>query len=122
MATAMRLETKNLDSPDETRRFEKGRAEFVTLGGGTVWRSVLDPGWRWSEHNKAAAGTDSCEQVHVGYIVSGGMKVVMDEGAEAELGPGDVMLIQPGHDAWTVGDEPCVVLDFSGMEGYIKAK
>lgn len=119
MTTATRLEIKNLDSPEETRQFEKGKAEFATLGAGTVWRSVLEPGWRWSEHNKPTAGTDSCQQPHVGYIVSGRMKVAMDDGTEAEIGPTDLMLIPPGHDAWTLGDEPCCVLDFSGMKEQI---
>src|SRR6266496_3497614 len=108
------LETKSLDSPDEARPFGKGRAEIVTLGGMTVGRAVLEPGWRWSQHVKPIAGTDSCQVAHTGYVVSGRLKVVMDDGAEGEVGPGDAYVIPPGHDAWTVGDEPVVSVDFSG--------
>ena len=115
------LESKSLDSPDETRQFvDKGKADIVKIGGVTVGRTVFEPGWRWSEHVKPIAGTDSCQSHHTGYVISGRMKVVMDNGQEAEVGPGDAMLIPPGHDAWTVGDEPCVSVDFSGMEQYAK--
>jgi hypothetical protein len=79
------METKSLDSPDETRSFEKGTAEIVTLGGVTVGRGVLQPGWRWSEHVKPIAGTDSYEVAHTGYVISGRLKVVMNDGSEAEL-------------------------------------
>jgi quercetin dioxygenase-like cupin family protein len=115
------LETKSLDSPDETRPFEKGRAEIVTLGGMTVGRGVFEPGWRWSEHVKPIAGTDSCEVAHTGYVVSGRLRVVMDDGSEGEVGAGDAYVIPPGHDAWTVGDETLVAVDFSGgMADYAK--
>jgi quercetin dioxygenase-like cupin family protein len=118
---AKTLEAKSLDSPDETRPFvDKGKTDVVKLGGVTVGRGVFEPGWRWSEHVKPIAGTDSCEAPHTGYVVSGRMRVVMDDGAEAEVGPGDAFVIAPGHDAWTVGDEACVLVDFSGMEHYAK--
>ena len=107
------IETKSLDSPDETRSFGKGTAEIVTLGGVTVGRGVLQPGWRWSEHVKPIAGTDSCEVTHTGYVISGRLKVVMNDGSEAELGPGDAHVIPPGHDAWVLGDEAYVAVDFS---------
>jgi quercetin dioxygenase-like cupin family protein len=117
----MTLEAKSLDSPDETRPFvDKGKADIVTVGGVTVGRGVFEPGWRWSEHVKPLAGTDSCQAAHTGYILSGRMGVAMDDGSEAEVGPGEAFVISPGHDAWTVGDEPCVALDFSGMEQYAK--
>jgi quercetin dioxygenase-like cupin family protein len=108
------LETKSLDAPDETRPFEKGRAELVTLGGMTVGRAVLEPGWRWSEHVKPIAGTSSCEVAHAGYVVAGRLRVVMDDGSEGEAGPGDAFVIPAGHDAWTVGEETFVSVDFSG--------
>jgi quercetin dioxygenase-like cupin family protein len=115
------LETKSLDAPDETRPFEKGKAEIVTLGGMTVGRAVLEPGWRWSEHVKPIAGTSSCEVAHTGYVVSGRLRVVMDDGSQGEAGPGDAFVIPPGHDAWTVGDETFVSVDFSGgMADYAK--
>ncbi len=117
------LEAKSLDSPDETRPFvDKGKAEVVEIGGTTVGRGVFEPGWRWSEHVKPIAGTDSCQAPHFGYVVSGRMKVVMDDGTEGEAGPGDVVYIEPGHDAWVVGDEACVMLDWRGFERYAKAE
>jgi quercetin dioxygenase-like cupin family protein len=115
------LETKSLDAPDETRPFAKGRAELVTLGGVTVGRAVLEPGWRWSEHVKPIAGTSSCEVAHTGYVLAGRLKVVMDDGSEGDAGPGDAFVIPPGHDAWTVGEETFVSVDFSGgMADYAK--
>ncbi len=113
------LEAKSFDSPDEVRPFkDKGEARIVNLGGGTVGLATFEPGWRWSEHVKPIAGTDSCQAPHMGYVLAGRMKIVMDDGSEGEVGPGDVGVIPPGHDAWTVGDEPCVMVDFAGMEHY----
>ena len=115
-----RLEAKSLDTPDETRPFvEKGKVDIVTLGEVTVGRGVLEPGWRWSDHARPIGGTDSCQAAHTGYVLSGRMKVVMDDGTEGQAEPGDAFVIPPGHDAWTVGDDPCVFLDFSGMSDYI---
>jgi quercetin dioxygenase-like cupin family protein len=116
------LEIRNLDAPDEARSFEKGGADIVSLGGVTVGRGVFQPGWRWSEHVKPIAGTDSCEVRHTGYVISGRLKVVMDDGSEAELGPGDAHVIPPGHDAWVLGDEAYVAVDISpDFAGYAKA-
>ena len=114
------LYAKNLDQPDETRPFGHGHLDLVQLGDVTVGRAVFEPGWRWSTDVKPVAGTDTCQQGHVGYVLSGRMKVVMDDGSEGEAGPGDAVVIAPGHDAWTVGDEACVVLDFQGAAGYAK--
>jgi quercetin dioxygenase-like cupin family protein len=88
------------------------------LGEITVGRGVLEPGWRWSEHVQPLAGTDSCEASHTGYVLSGRMRVAMADGVEGEAGPGFAFVIPPGHDAWVVGDEPCVFLDFTGMDEY----
>ena len=115
------LEQKSVESPDETRPFvDKGRAELVTLGGRTVGKGTFEPGWRWSEHVKPLAGTDSCQATHFAYVLSGRMAVRMDDGTEGETGPGEFVRIEPGHDAWTVGDEPCVLVDFQGFERYAK--
>lgn len=113
---------KSFDAPDETRLFEdaKGKLEVIDTDGGVVGRATFEPGWRWSEHIKPIAGTDSCEAAHTGYFVSGRMKVVMDDGEEIEYGPGDFAQMAPGHDAWTVGDEPCVVIDWQGFADYAK--
>ncbi|MDQ4028480.1 MAG: cupin domain-containing protein [Actinomycetota bacterium] len=113
------MELKSLDSPDETRAFvDKGKAAVVNIGGGAVMRATFEPGWRWSEHVKPIAGTESCQSPHFLYMLSGRMKVVMDDGTEGEAGPGDVVRIEPGHDAWIVGDETCEVVDFGVSPAY----
>ena len=111
MAEAM--QKKSLDSPDETRTFDQGQAQVVSLGDFTVTRTTLQPGWQWSKHVKPIAQTDSCQVPHTGYVVSGQLKITMDDGSEEEFGPGDAYVIPPGHDGWTVGDEACVVVDVS---------
>jgi len=106
---------KSLDRPDESRKpSDRGRIDLVTLGEVTVGRAVFQPGWRWSEDVKAVTGTELCEVTHTGYVVSGREGVRMADGSEVELVPGDAFVIGPGHDAWVIGDEPCVTLDFSG--------
>jgi quercetin dioxygenase-like cupin family protein len=117
-----RLIRKNLSSPEETRPFEdgKGKVELVNLDAGGVGRATFEPGWQWSKHVKPIAGTDSCQAAHTGYFISGRMKVVMDDGEEAEFGPGDFGVIPAGHDAWIVGDQPCVVIDWQGFTDYAK--
>jgi quercetin dioxygenase-like cupin family protein len=106
------LAARNLDEPDEVRTFDHGRMDVVTVGGVSVGRAVFEPGWRWSLHMKASAGTESCQVAHTGYIVSGRLCVHMDDGTEAVAGPGNAVAISPGHDGWVVGDEPCVMLDW----------
>lgn len=117
-----RLVRKSLDSPDETRQFEggTGQLELVNADRGAVGRATFFPGWRWSQHVKPIAKTDSCQAAHTGYFVSGRMKVVMDDGEEMEYGPGDFAMMPPGHDAWIVGNEPCVVIDWQGFADYAK--
>ena len=117
----MPVEVKNLNSPDETRPFEgKGKADVSNLGGKAVGRAVFEPGWKWSDNVKPIAGTDSCEVAHLGYCMSGHMRVRMDDGSEADIGPGDVFAIPPGHDAEIVGEESCVMLDFGRFGDYAK--
>ena len=117
------LQSKNFQTPDETRKFAgHGHVDLVNLASGPVGLGTFEPGWRWSNDVKPLAGTDSCQVEHLGYVVSGRMKVVMDYGQEAEVGPGDAIHIPPGHDAWTVGDEACVIIDFAGLKGYALAK
>ena len=108
MADSETLKAKSLDSPDETRSFDNGKMDIVSVDEVTAGRVTLEPGWRWSEAIKPIAGTDSCEVQHTGYVVSGRMRVVMDDGSEQEIGPGDVYVIRPGHDAWVIGDETYV--------------
>ena len=108
----MTLEARNLDAPDEQRMFEHGEIRFAHLSGATIGRAVFRPGWRWSNDVKPQAGTHSCQGHHIAYVVSGRMHVKMDDGSELELGPGDAHVVGPGHDAWVVGEEPCVTIDF----------
>lgn len=115
------IEVKNFDNADETRPFEgKGQAEVVEIGGQTVGKGTFEPGWRWSANVKPIAQTDSCQVSHLGYVISGRMKISMDDGSESEVGPGDVAAIPPGHDAEVVGDEPCVMVDFGEFGDYAK--
>ncbi len=117
-APAGSIQGKNLGSPDEVRSFDKGKMDVVTLDRVTVGLATFEPGWQWSECVKPIAGTDSCQVPHVGYVLSGRIKVVMDDGSEEEFGPDDAVVIPPGHDAWTVGEVPCVMLDFAGADEY----
>jgi quercetin dioxygenase-like cupin family protein len=106
------LEKRSFAAPDEVRTpLEKGRIEVVTLGGPVFQRETLEPGWRWSEHAKPVVGTERCERYHVKDILAGRQHVVMDDGTELVLEPGDVAVMPPGHDAWVEGDEPNVLLE-----------
>jgi len=116
----VKMQSKKLSQPDELRTFDKGKLEIITLGGVLFGRATLQPGWKWSTSLKALMKTKSCEAPHLQYHVSGRLAVVMDDGSQAEFGPGEVSLIPPGHDAWVVGDEPVVVVDISGMAGYAR--
>lgn len=117
------LSGKSLDSPDETRTFENGQVHIVDLGGGKkVGRASFQPGWRWSNDVKPIAGTDSCQAHHFGYVISGRLKVVHEDGSEAEIGPGSAYTIAPGHDAWVVGDEEFVALEFDATTAETYAK
>jgi quercetin dioxygenase-like cupin family protein len=113
-------EQKKLDSPDETRTFEKGRVDLVNIGGGTVGRLTLEPGWRWSTHVKPIAGTDWCEAPHFQYHAAGRLHVKMEDGAEFDVGPGEITALPKGHDAWVIGNEPVVLIDFFGASNYAK--
>jgi hypothetical protein len=113
-----KLEVKSLNVPDEVRTFDKGKVELVTIGGATIGRAVFQPGWKWSTSVKPLAKTSSCEAPHFQYHVSGTLQVVMDDGTRRECKAGDVSWLPSGHDAWVVGDEPVVVVDFQGMVDY----
>ncbi len=114
------MEGKSLNNPDEVRTFDKGKLELVTIGGKTVGRATLQPGWRWSQSLKPLMNTKSCEAPHFQYHVSGTLRVRMDDGSERDFKAGDVSLLEAGHDGWVVGDEPVVVVDFQGMSDYAK--
>jgi hypothetical protein len=114
------LSSKSFDDPDETRTPDKTKVDVVRLGGATVARFTFQPGWRWSECVKPVVGTDSCQVRHVGAIVAGRIHVVHNDGTEGEVGPGDAFVIEPGHDAWVVGDEAAVSLEFESADTYAR--
>jgi hypothetical protein len=90
------------------------------IGDQTIGRGTFEPGWRWSNNVKPIAGTDSCQVSHLAYVVSGRMGIRMDDGTEVEVAAGDVFACPPGHDAWVVGDQPCVAVDFGEFGEYAK--
>jgi hypothetical protein len=104
---------RSFDKPDEQRTPDKTKVDVLAIGDMTYQRSTFQPGWRWSENVKPVAGTDSCQSRHVGAVVAGRIHVKHDDGTEIEAGPGDAYLVEPGHDAWTLGDETCVCLEIS---------
>jgi len=114
-------ELKAFAKPDEVREFPKGRLEIVKVGGAVIGRAILQPGWRWSTSVQPIAKTKSCEAPHFQYQVSGVLRVHMDNGSEFESRAGDVSRLAAGHDAWVVGNEPVVIVDFQGMADYAKA-
>jgi hypothetical protein len=113
-----KAELKSFDQPDEVREFPKGRLELINIGNATIGRAVFEPGWRWLTSVQPIAKTTSCEAPHFQYHVAGVLMVKMDDGEEIECRPGDVSLLPSGHDAWTVGDEAAIVVDFQGMVDY----
>src|SRR5436305_9161236 len=115
------LEVGDFSAPDETRAPDKTKVEIVRMGGTSASRMSLEPGWRWSDCIKPVAGTDSCQVDHVGYFVSGRLHVVHDDGTETDVRAGEVYRIGPGHDAWVVGDEQAVTVEFQGAAHYAEA-
>jgi hypothetical protein len=116
-----KTERKGFGSPDETREFPNGRAEILNIGGGQVGRLTFQPGWRWSADVGPIAGTGSCEAPHFQYHLSGRLAILMDDGTELTAGPGDVTALPSGHDAWVVGDEPVVTVDWFGAGDYARS-
>jgi hypothetical protein len=106
------MEKKSFDKPDETRAPAKTRVDVVQLGDVQAARMTFEPGWRWSECIKPVVGTDSCQNRHVGVMISGSLHVVQDDGAESDVNPGEAYVIDPGHDAWVLGDVPAVGYEF----------
>lgn len=112
---------KNFEAPDRTREVPKGRLDLVDLDGATGTRVRYEPGFRWSECVGAPAGKDICAARHFGYVLAGRLRLRMADGTEAEVGPGDVFVVPPGHDGWVVGDEAFVAVDFSqDMRRYVE--
>ena len=115
-------ERKDFRRPDEVRQFPKGRVELVKVGGAMVGRAIFEPGWRWSTSVQPIVKTRSGAAPHFQYHVSGVLRIRMDDGTEFDCRAGDVSLLPSGHDAWVVGDEPAVVVDFQGMIDYARGR
>ena len=122
MATSStQMEKKSFSSPDQVRTFDKGKLELTTFTNGTtIGKITLEPGWSWEKCVKPIVKTNSCEAPHTQYVISGHIKAVMDDGSEDEFGPGDIAVIPSGHNAWVVGEEPVVAIDFTGAKDYAK--
>jgi hypothetical protein len=113
-----KAELKSFRTPDEVREFPKGRLELTNIGGATIGRAIFEPGWRWATSVQPIAKTSSCEAPHLQYHVAGVLRIRMDDGTEFDCRAGDVSLLPSGHDAWVIGDETVVVVDFQGMVDY----
>jgi quercetin dioxygenase-like cupin family protein len=109
----MKFAKKNFRSPDTSRDCGHGTLEIVNLDDETLARITLQPGWRWSDHIRPMVNTESCQAHHTQFVISGRLKIVMDDGSESELEPGDFASIPPGHDAWVLGNKPFVCIDLS---------
>jgi hypothetical protein len=114
------IESKSFANPDETRTPSKTRVDVVHVGGTEVGRFTFEPGWKWSECIKPVAGTERCQNDHVGYLESGQLTVVHEDGSEVMIKPGEAYRIAPGHDAWVVGDQPVVAYEFKSADSYAK--
>jgi hypothetical protein len=120
VSTSETAEVKHFGKPDEIREFPFGKLELIKVGGATIGRGIFQPGWKWSASVMPIAKTKSCEAPHFQYHVSGILEVKMDDGTILLCKPGDVSLLPEGHDAWVVGNEPAVVVDFQGMVDYAR--
>ena len=117
-----KAEYKDFQSSDEIRTFEKGKLEILNIGTGTIGRLTLEPGWRWADHVKPIAKTQWCEAPHFQYQLSGRLHILMEDGTQFESVSGQVSYLPAGHDAWVVGDEAVVLIDWSGAHDYAKKK
>jgi class 3 adenylate cyclase len=114
------LQSKRFDEPDDLVSLPLLTSQVVVLGEVYMARSTHEPGWRWSEHVKPVVGTPSCLHHHKGVVVSGQMEVEMDTGARRRIRAGEALEVPPGHDAWVIGDEPLVTIEFTGVRGWAK--
>jgi len=117
----VRLLRKRLDDPDEVRSFPHGRVEIFEIGDNVVGRTVYEPGWRWSQDVRPIAGTELCMYHHLGYCLTGLLRVILEDGTSLDIGAGEAFEIPPAHDAWVVGDEPWITVDFAGMRSFARA-
>jgi quercetin dioxygenase-like cupin family protein len=118
--TQQQTEHRSFDSADETRTFDNGHADILKVAGAEIGRMVFQPGWRWSQNVKPIAGTDLCEAPHFQYHIAGTLRIQMADGSEFDARPGDITSLPSGHDAWVIGDEDVVVVDWFGASEYAK--
>jgi len=112
----MSHELKSLNAPEQELRMEHGKIDIVNIAGGAVGRATFQPGWKWSQHEKpVVAGGEFCEVPHLVYMVTGRLHIVMADGEEFDLNPGDVATLPAGHDGWVVGDQQAIMFDFAGV-------
>ena len=104
----MTLYSTSFDTPDDQRTSDKTQVDVVRMAGVSVARLTLQPGWRWSDCVRPIVGGDSCQVRHVGALLAGDMEVVHDDGSKLQVAAGEAYVIEPGHDAWVVGEEPLV--------------
>ena len=116
MAVVTSIECKSFDRPDETRPIPNGKIEVVTVGGREVARGTFNPGWHWMDTMRELTQTPTCPLAHFGYVISGRMHIQGDDGTGVDICAGDAISVPPGHDAWVLGSEPCVVFDISAAE------
>jgi class 3 adenylate cyclase len=109
---------KSVDRPDEVVQFPNVHTDIVHLGDLTVGRFVNQPGWRWSEHVRPTVGGEWCQIRHVGFIISGRLGIDFPDGSSVVFSPGDVFEVPPGHDGYTVGDEPVVQIEWTGLRNW----
>jgi hypothetical protein len=114
------VEFMSVDSPEDTRTPEKTRVDVVHVGDTEVGRFTFQPGWKWSECIKPVVKTDSCQAEHLGYVVSGRIHIAHNDGTAVDLGPGDAYAIRSGHDAWVLGSEPFVAVEFKSAGTFAK--
>ncbi len=115
-------ERKSFSTAEEVRKFPNGKMEIVRVGDTDVGLATFQPGWKWSNDVKPLVQTSSCQAPHLGYVISGHMHLVTDDGVKVDYGPGDAMYVAPGHDAWVTGNEPCVIFDVTSAPVYAKRK
>jgi class 3 adenylate cyclase len=112
------VQSKSFERPDDVVEFPNVRTRIVDLGDLTVGELVSQPGWRWSKDVRPTVGGEWCQARHVGFVISGKLGVEFPDGSRFELGPGDVFDIPPGHDGYTIGDQPCVQVEWMGIRAF----
>ena len=121
MASVSKLEVKSFNEAEEKRRPPKTEVDVVTVSENTLGRFTFEPGWRWSETVKTVVHTDSCQNNHIGFCVSGTITVEMVDGSRSTIHAGDAYTIPAGHDAWVENDEPFVGIEFLSAATYAKS-